>query len=78
MHDEELWQLYNENGLPIKGKGASKHVFKDNPTLIMANAHIWFWRSMGAEIEIMVQKRSLQVMDRPGWYHISAGGHTST
>lgn len=75
MHDDELWQVYNDNGTPIEGKGASKEEFNTNTDLIMGNAHVWFWKSDGTTTEIMLQKRSLNKPNRPGWYHISAGGH---
>lgn len=75
MHDNELWQVYNDNGAPIEGKGALKEEFNTNKDLIMGNSHIWFWKSDDTTIEIMLQKRSLTKPSRPGWYHISAGGH---
>lgn len=75
MHNNELWQVYNNNGAPIIGKGATKNEFEANPSLIMGNAHVWFWKSNGANAEIMLQKRSQNKPTRPGWYHISAGGH---
>ncbi len=75
MHDDELWQVYNDSGTPIEGKGASKEEFQENPDLIMGNAHVWFWKTDGATTEIMLQKRSMNVKNKPGWFHISAGGH---
>lgn len=75
MHADELWQLYNDNGTPIVGKGATKDEFNSNHDLIMANVHIWFWRSNGQTTEIMLQRRALDEPNRPGWFHISAGGH---
>lgn len=77
MHDNELWQVYNDNGTPIEGKGASRVEFSTDPNLIMSNAHVWFWRKTDSMVEIMLQKRSLNKSTRPGWYHISAGGHVN-
>lgn len=37
MHDDELWQIYNDNGTPVEGKGASKEEFNANKDLIMDN-----------------------------------------
>lgn len=75
MHDED-WQVFADNGLPITGKAAKKIKFKEDKNLIMGNAHVWFWRTVSnGQAQIMLQKRSLQMMNRPGWYHISAGGH---
>lgn len=75
MHKDELWQIYSNNGRPIPGKGATREDFKDNPQLIMGNAHIWFWKKKGNQVEILLQKRALTKSTRPGAYHISAGGH---
>lgn len=75
MHENDLWQVFNENGTPIVGKGATKQDFSDNPTFLTGNSHIWFWKTDGETTEIMLQKRSQNLTSRPGWYHISAGGH---
>lgn len=75
MHDED-WQVYAQNGSPISGSGAKRAQFKERHSLIMGNAHVWFWRvNDRGSAEIMLQKRSQAMLSRPGWYHISAGGH---
>jgi 8-oxo-dGTP pyrophosphatase MutT (NUDIX family) len=75
MHDDDLWQIYANNGTPIPGKGASPDIFDTDKSLNMGNAHIWFWKkAQGRSIEIMLQKRG-PVKKRPGWFHISVGGH---
>jgi 8-oxo-dGTP pyrophosphatase MutT (NUDIX family) len=75
MHENDLWQVFSENGSPVPGKGASKKEFEENTNLIMGNAHIWFWKTDGTTTKIMLQKRAANLTSRPGWYHISAGGH---
>lgn len=75
MHHDELWQIFAHNGTPLKGKGARREAFAADPKLGMGNSHIWFWRSDGTTVKILLQKRSMDVANRPGWYHISAGGH---
>ncbi len=75
MHDNELWQVYNDNGIAIKGKGARKEEFDLNTELIMGNAHVWFWKFDKSGVSILLQKRSLSKPKKPGWFHISAGGH---
>lgn len=75
MHSNELWQIYNDNGTPLPGKGAPPEEFNANQDLIMGNAHIWFWKTAGRNVEILLQKRSLTKPNAPGWLHISAGGH---
>lgn len=74
MHDE-YWQVYANNGLQVIGKAAKKPQFKDDKSLTMGNSHVWFWRVNQGVTEIMLQKRSMDISTRPGWYHISAGGH---
>jgi 8-oxo-dGTP pyrophosphatase MutT (NUDIX family) len=75
MHDDDLWQIFANNGAPVPGKGATHDIFDANESLNMGNAHIWFWKKdVDGNVEIMLQKRG-PVKKRPGWYHISAGGH---
>ena len=77
MHDDDLWQVYADNGTPVPGKGAPADAFDADKSLNMGNAHIWFWkRNAGGQIEIMLQKRG-PVKKRPGWFHISVGGHVN-
>ena len=75
MHDDELWQVFAENGQPIAGKGATDGVFDQDASLLMGNAHVWLWRRGKSGIEVLLQRRSLTKKRRPGYYHISAGGH---
>jgi 8-oxo-dGTP pyrophosphatase MutT (NUDIX family) len=75
MHDDELWQVFSGNGTPVVGCGATRQQFKDDPSLIMGNAHVWMWRRVAGVTSILLQKRSLTKADRPGWYHASAAGH---
>jgi isopentenyl-diphosphate delta-isomerase len=75
MHTDETWQLYNDNGTPISGIGDTPGNLRGDKTRIVANAHVWFWKKDGDDIEILLQKRALTKSTRPGWYHISAGGH---
>jgi len=46
MHDDELWQVYNNNGAAVDGKGAPREEFNADTSLIMGTAHIWFWKLM--------------------------------
>lgn len=75
MHDDELWQKYNDNGTAVKNQGAPAGEFKENPDYIMGNAHVWLWKKDGEGVHILLQRRSLTKSSKPGWYHISAGGH---
>ena len=76
MHDNELWQVYADNGNPIDNDGRSQDEFKSNHELIMGNAHIWLWKKLGDDkVEVLLQQRSISKSSKPGWLHISAGGH---
>jgi hypothetical protein len=56
MHDDDLWQVYADNGAPISGKGASADVFDADKSLNMGNAHIWFWqKNTDGQMEIMLR-----------------------
>ena len=75
MHDDELWQVFAENGEPIIGSGAQDKDFVENPYLVMGNAHVWIWRKTEEGIELLLQKRSMTKPTSPGMYHTSAAGH---
>ena len=75
MHLDELWQKYNDNGTAINGDGASADAFKDHPDFIMGNAHVWLWKRDINGVHVLLQQRSLTKTSKPGWFHISAGGH---
>ncbi len=77
MHDNELWQVYADNGSPVQGDGRDSAAFKDEPSLIMGNAHVWFWKKTETGVDILLQQRSLSKSSKPGWFHISAGGHVN-
>jgi isopentenyl-diphosphate delta-isomerase len=75
MHEDELWQVYLENGQPIVDRGATDDAFAADPTLVMANAHVWMWKKTNRGIAILLQKRAKTKKTSPGYYHISAAGH---
>lgn len=75
MHDGELWQVFAENGEPIVGKGALDDAFDEDRTLVMGNAHVWFWKRTDDGIAVLLQKRAMTKKRSPGFYHVSAAGH---
>lgn len=70
----ELWQLYDNQGRPIAGKGATKNNVYGN-ALLHAASHVWIWHRNGQDIEILLQKRAANTRTWPGRYDISAAGH---
>jgi len=75
MHDGELWQVFTENGLPVRDRGAIDDDFTHDPLMVMGNAHVWMWRKTDDDADILLQKRALTKKTSPGFYHISAAGH---
>lgn len=71
---KELWQLYDEQGRPLAGRGASKdEVFKQG--LLHGASHVWIWRCGGGQPEVLLQKRASDKRTWPDCYDISAAGH---
>lgn len=71
---DELWQLYNEDGSVLEGKGATKdHVFSEG--LLHGASHVWIWRDNDGVLEVLLQKRSANKRTWPDRFDISAAGH---
>jgi isopentenyl-diphosphate delta-isomerase len=73
MTAEELWQLFDEQGRPIVGKGASKQDMGKG--LLHAAAHVWIWRHRGEAVELLLQKRAGSKRTWPNKLDVSAAGH---
>ncbi len=72
--DQELWQLYDEQGRPIAGSGATKDdVFGKG--LLHGASHVWIWRDGNGQPEVLLQKRAATKRTWPNRYDISAAGH---
>lgn len=70
----KLWQLYDEQGRPLTGQGASKQeVFRKG--LLHGSAHVWIWRKTKSGVEVLLQKRSAHKRTWPNRLDISAAGH---
>lgn len=70
---DEIWQLYDEEGNPLPGKGALWHdVYKG---LLCGAAHVWIWRESKGKVEILLQKRAAVKETWPNLLDISAAGH---
>lgn len=71
---DELWQLYDEDGNALKGKGATKdQVFSKG--LLHGASHVWIWRNNDGAMEVLLQKRAANKRTWPGRFDISAAGH---
>jgi 8-oxo-dGTP pyrophosphatase MutT (NUDIX family) len=76
MHDNIPWQVFNRQSKVIDGKGAMRHEFDEDVSLIVGAAHVWIWRlNDQEEIEILFQKRSTSITTWSGYLDISAAGH---
>jgi isopentenyl-diphosphate delta-isomerase len=71
---DELWQLYDEQGQALKGKGAKKDDVFGNG-ILHAASHVWIWRKNNDTLEILLQKRAADKRTWPNRYDISAAGH---
>ncbi len=70
----ELWQLYDNQGRVLQGKGASKdEVYSQG--LLHGAAHVWIWRVNNSVPEVLLQKRAANKRTWPNLYDISAAGH---
>ena len=70
----ELRQLYDEQGRPLVGKGATKYEVLED-VLLHGASHIWIWRVRNDEVEILQQKRGAEKATWPNLYAQSAAGH---
>lgn len=71
---DELWQLYDEQGQVISGKGATKDdVF--NEGLLHGASHVWIWRRKDGQREVLLQQRASDKRTWPNLFDISAAGH---
>ncbi len=69
-----LWQLYDVNGNPLSGSGATLWDTSVH-ALLHGAAHVWLWRPALNNIEVMVQERSANKLNWPSKFNKSAGGH---
>jgi isopentenyldiphosphate isomerase len=78
----EQWQLYDEQGQAIPGRGATKSAAHAEG-LLHGAAHIWLWKQAPStiagqptgQIEILLQKRAANKKTWPNHLDISAAGH---
>jgi len=71
---DELWQLYDEQGVALEDKGSAKdEVFSKG--LLHGAAHVWIWRIKDGIPEVLLQKRAPNKRTWPNRYDISAAGH---
>lgn len=70
---QERWQLYDEQGRPLSGQGATKEQVYQG--LLHGAAHVWLWRISDGALEVLLQKRADSKRTWPGKYDISAAGH---
>jgi len=71
---DELWQLYDEQGQALEGKGGKKdEVFSKG--ILHGASHVWIWRKNNGTLEILLQKRAADKRTWPNRYDISAAGH---
>ena len=71
----ELCQLYDKQGRPINGTGATKDDLYSKG-LLHGASHVWVYcKSSKNDIEVLLQKRAATNRTWPNCYDISAAGH---
>jgi isopentenyldiphosphate isomerase len=71
---QEQWQLYDQQGRVLIGKGADRvEIFSKG--LLHGASHIWIWRQKSDLVEVLLQKRASHKMTFANLYDISAAGH---
>ena len=79
MHKDEIWQVYAPNGEAIPGEGWDSAL--GNPEVtgsdkIVGVSVVFLYRfNNDGELELLWQRRAMEVDRYPGDYDISAGGH---
>lgn len=71
---QNLWQLFDNQGRPLAGKGATKHDAAING-LLHGAVHLWLWRRQGDDFDALFQRRQHGILAWPGRLDSSAGGH---
>ena len=71
MSADEVWQAYNLQG----EQTGPLTKFEAQHGALHGAAHIWIWRERAGNIEILLQRRSLQKSTWGGMLDISAAGH---
>ena len=70
---DELVQLYDGQGRPIPGKGGTKDQIYGG--ILHGSAHVWIYRKVNGQTELLLQKRAKDKQTWPERYDISAAGH---
>ncbi|MBR3322229.1 NUDIX domain-containing protein [Candidatus Saccharibacteria bacterium] len=79
MHQDEMWQLYDKNGVLIAGgrwPSALDNPEKTGSDKIVGAVAVFLYRRGENGLEFLWQKRSKWV-GNPGKYDVSAGGHVN-
>lgn len=78
MHQDEIWQVYSRAGEPIEGEGRTPEEADGNKEVIIGCSIVWLYRKneMG-ELELLWQKRAVDIKHYGGYWDISAGGHVN-
>lgn len=76
MAQNVAWQVFDQSGQPIPGKGAFREDFESDSSLVMAASHVWIWRRRpDGKKELLLQKRAADKKTWPGYIDVSATGH---
>ena len=71
----EAWQVFGSNGEPKAGLSIFPVDSRKTSEVIVAAVHIWIWRKIQGEIEVLLQKRAADKPTWPDFLDISVAGH---
>ncbi len=72
---QEAWQIYNSNGEPKTGQSIVPNDSRHNSQIIVGAVHVWIWRRINNDAEVLLQHRADIKPTWPGRYDISVAGH---
>ena len=77
MHQGELWQEYDQAGIPLASAGREPTLGnpKSGESTYVSNAIVWLYRKTDQGLEVLFQKRSQKVDRNAGKWDVAAGGH---
>lgn len=74
-HHTEAWQVFGSNGEPKIGQSILPIESRKTSEVIVAAVHVWIWRRVQGEVEVLLQKRAVDKPTWPNYLDISAAGH---
>ena len=75
VEHQEAWQVFNRAGLPVPDASILPKESRGNPEVIVGAVHVWIWRKVAGNVEILLQHRAKDKPTWPDYLDISVAGH---